>query len=134
MDAARTASPEEWIAACAAMLSALTALTSKGVLELEPGIVKEAVAGRAAREVGAVGSLLLASAADGRPKTAEQVLFHRAFELFCLARVSLGAGAWRCEEPYSVARRMKRALSACCCWHTRPTSAPGRLSRCRAVM
>ena len=79
-DAARTASPEEWVAACAAMLSALTALTSKGVLELEPGIVKEAVAGRAAREVAAVGLLLLASAADGRPKTAEQVLFHRAFE------------------------------------------------------
>jgi len=80
VDAARTASPEEWVAACAAMLSALTALTSKGVLELEPGIVKEAVAGRAAREVGAVGLLLLASAADGHLKTAEQVLFQRAFE------------------------------------------------------
>lgn len=85
VDAARTASPEEWVAACAAMLSALTALTSKGVLELEPGIVKEVVAGRAAREVGAVGLLLLASAADGRPKTAEQVLFHRAFEYLCNA-------------------------------------------------
>ena len=53
VDSARTASPEEWVAACAAMLSALTALTSKGVLELEPGIVKEVVAGaRGARSRG----------------------------------------------------------------------------------
>ena len=77
VDAARTASLEEWVAACAAMLSALTALTKKGVLELEPGTVKDAMAGRAAREVGAVGVLLLATAADGRPKTAEQVLYFR---------------------------------------------------------
>lgn len=62
-----------------ALLGALAALAEKGGLGFKgdlgfkSGAVADAVAGRAAREVGAVGVLMLARAPDGRPKTPEQV-------------------------------------------------------------
>ena len=56
-----------------ALLGALAALAEKGGLGVKAGAVADAVAGRAACEVGTVGVLLLTLAPDGRPKTPVQV-------------------------------------------------------------
>jgi len=55
------------------LLCALAALADKGGLPCAaPGAVADVVAGRAAREVGAVGVLLLSRGADGGLKTPQQ--------------------------------------------------------------
>lgn len=60
-------------AACMLLLCALAALADKGGLPCAaPGAVADVVAGRAAREVGAVGVLLLSRGADGGLKTPQQ--------------------------------------------------------------
>ncbi|KAK9835301.1 hypothetical protein WJX81_000259 [Elliptochloris bilobata] len=67
------AQQHERTAACVALLAALAALAEKDGLSIARGAVADAVAGRAACEVGAIGVLLLAQGAGGRPKTPEQV-------------------------------------------------------------
>jgi len=71
--AGRGSSQREWRAACMSLLCALAALADKGGLPCAaPGAVADVVAGRAAREVGAVGVLLLSRGADGGLKTPQQ--------------------------------------------------------------
>ena len=92
-------------AACVALLGALAALAEKGGLGLKgdlgfkAGAVADAVAGRAAREVGALGVLLLARAPDGRPKTPEQVR-DNGNTLHLLLLLLLGAATcrWACAQ------------------------------------
>ena len=99
------ASQAQWrtrAAACVALLGALAALAEKrglgfkGDLGVKAGAVADAVAGRAAREVGMLGVLLLARSPNGRPKTPEQVS-NRGHTSYCLNRACIHMYACNCE-------------------------------------